>query len=111
MRIPASRWTAFDQFAPSLQPPVRGHIAELDSLRGIAAVIVVLDHFSRFWMETAHPAFLNHVREFPLSLLVNGGSAVIMTLPSERVAHRRTGFGLSSGLRLSLRGHAAKASR
>jgi len=33
-----------------------------------------------------------------------------LTLPSERVAHRRTGFGLSSGLRLNLRGQAARAS-
>jgi very-short-patch-repair endonuclease len=33
-----------------------------------------------------------------------------VTLPSERVAHKRTGFGLSSWLRLSLRGQAARAS-
>ncbi len=39
--------------------------------------------------------------------LVSRGGLI---LPSERVAHRRTGFGLSSGLRLNLRGQAARTS-
>jgi peptidoglycan/LPS O-acetylase OafA/YrhL len=71
-------WRLLDSFTRDLERPVRGHIVALDSLRGLAAAIVVLDHFSRFWLETGHPAWMDHVREFPLEFAVNGGSAVIL---------------------------------
>jgi peptidoglycan/LPS O-acetylase OafA/YrhL len=44
----------------------------------VAALIVVFDHFTRLWMETAHPAWAERLREFPLAIFTNGYGAVMM---------------------------------
>ena len=60
------------------QKPARGHIVELDSLRGLAAMTVVLDHFTRLWLETEHIGLVERLRAFPLAFLTNGYGAVMM---------------------------------
>ena len=51
---------------------------ELDALRGLAATIVVLDHFSSLWPWEAKPAWLRGILASPLGLLVSGHEAVIL---------------------------------
>jgi peptidoglycan/LPS O-acetylase OafA/YrhL len=58
-----------------LDKPIRGHIAELDSLRGIAAVFVLFDHFTRLWRESPSPSWAAHLH-FPV--IANGRAAVTM---------------------------------
>jgi peptidoglycan/LPS O-acetylase OafA/YrhL len=79
MLKPPERWRPFAPYIKDMEKPVRGHIVELDSLRGVAALIVVFDHFTRFWLETPHPSFLDRIYHYPpLYLLVNGHSSVMM---------------------------------
>jgi peptidoglycan/LPS O-acetylase OafA/YrhL len=65
-----------DSFTRDLQKPIRGHIVELDSLRGVAALIVVFDHFTRLWREASPSTSLRYISHLPF--LENGRSAVIM---------------------------------
>jgi peptidoglycan/LPS O-acetylase OafA/YrhL len=59
-----------------LERPIRGHIVELDSLRGLAAVFVLLDHFLRIWRESSTPALAWRLIHIPF--LSNGKAAVMM---------------------------------
>lgn len=57
----------------------RNHLPELDSLRGLAACVVLLNHFHQVWMGTHHPAWISRPRLNPLLwLLVNGHASVIL---------------------------------
>ena len=55
--------------ARDLTKPVRGHIVELDSLRGVAALVVVFDHFEKFWSEVSHPGVIDTLRRSPLGVI------------------------------------------
>ncbi len=59
-----------------LERPQRGHIVELDSLRGVAALFVVFDHFMRGWVDSSPPHFVRYIPYLPF--LSNGGAAVMM---------------------------------
>ena len=55
------------------------HLPELDALRGVAAMVVLLNHFQAAWLRTAHPAWLAHPAYVPpLWLLLNGHASVIL---------------------------------
>jgi peptidoglycan/LPS O-acetylase OafA/YrhL len=64
--------------ANSLAKPVRGHIVELDALRGVAAIIVVLDHFLRFWGAAQMPAWLARALTWPVVRIFCDGAAAVM---------------------------------
>ncbi len=55
------------------------HVPELDSLRGVAAAVVVLNHFHLAWLVAGAPRWLQHFRADPLLwLLVNGHASVML---------------------------------
>ncbi len=52
---------------------------ELDALRGVAAVVVMLYHFFRLWAGTAHARWVERLfTATPLRLLVSGRAAVVL---------------------------------
>ena len=57
-----------------------GHIVELDSLRGVAAITVVFGHFYLLWREAGHtPHWVEQLfRMPPFFLLVAGHAAVVL---------------------------------
>jgi peptidoglycan/LPS O-acetylase OafA/YrhL len=59
-------------------PPAGTRFRELDALRGLAASIVVFDHFQLLWPWEAKPAWLQCALASPLGLLVAGHEAVIL---------------------------------
>jgi peptidoglycan/LPS O-acetylase OafA/YrhL len=78
-----------------LTKPVWGHIVELDSLRGVAAIVVVLDHYQRLWREVPTHGLPSYI-QFPI--LANGNAAVrmffalsgfVLTLPFLRQRQQR----------------------
>ncbi len=55
------------------------HLPELDALRGLAAFVVLLNHFHEVWLTTKHPFWIARPRLNPLLwMLVNGHSSVIL---------------------------------
>lgn len=54
------------------------HYPELDALRGIAALIVVLGHYVRIWDSSAMQPTARKVIEEFLHPIFNGGSSVIL---------------------------------
>lgn len=70
------RWWAVAQ-----PPPVHGAAhrrPELDSLRGLAAAVVVLSHFEGLWSREAEPPWLTLLLRSPLGVVVAGHDAVIL---------------------------------
>ena len=65
-----------DRYDAGVPRPDRSHIVELDSLRGVAALFVVFDHFMRGWVEASPPHFVSYLPFIPF--LTNGGAAVMM---------------------------------
>lgn len=59
--------------------PRSKHLPELDALRGLAAFVVLLNHFYAVWLRTGHPSWLDHpMHKPPLWLLVDGHASVIL---------------------------------
>lgn len=57
----------------------RGHVPQLDSLRGVAALVVVFNHFHLAWLDAGAPAWLTRFRIDPvLWLLVDGHASVML---------------------------------
>ncbi len=54
------------------------HVPELDSLRGVAALVVLLNHFHLAWLVAGAPAWLQHFRVNPLLWLLVDGHASVM---------------------------------
>lgn len=74
-RLRASEATS----ASSAQAPVTRHLPELDALRGLAAMVVVLAHGHQAWLAAGAPAWLAHPRHNPLLwLLLDGHASVIL---------------------------------
>ena len=76
MPLPLVEDHALSQSITELERPQRGHIVELDSLRGVAALFVVFDHFMHGWVESSPPHFVQYIPYLPF--LTNGGAAVMM---------------------------------
>ncbi|MBB5058369.1 peptidoglycan/LPS O-acetylase OafA/YrhL [Granulicella aggregans] len=70
------RHLLFDPFRNEQQAQDRIHLVELDSLRGLAAMSVVLLHFLEGWLQTAPPEYVKYVVYIPL--LTSGTAAVMM---------------------------------
>lgn len=58
------------------QAPARGHLDELDSLRGLAALFVVFHHFVEGWTEAGPPHFVGYLKYVPF--LINGTARVML---------------------------------
>ena len=54
------------------------HVPELDSLRGVAALVVLLNHFHLAWLAAGAPRWLQHFRVNPLLWLLVDGHASVM---------------------------------
>lgn len=67
---------SLDSVPPGPQRQDCGHIVELDSLRGVAALFVVFEHFMRGWVQSTPPHFVNYLPYLPF--LTHGGAAVMM---------------------------------
>lgn len=80
--------------------PVRRYV-ELDALRGVAALIVMLYHFLRLWAGTPHPRWVERLfTATPLRLLVAGRASVVLffllsgfVLSLPRLEHVEQGYG------------------
>ena len=70
------RTYVLDRYHAGLARPERGHIVELDSLRGVAALFVVFDHFMRGLVQSSPPHFVASIAYLPF--LTNGAGAVMM---------------------------------
>ena len=66
----------FDPLQSGRQTQQKIHFVELDSLRGLAAVSVLLLHFLGGWIEAAPSPYVFYVAYIPL--LTNGSAAVIL---------------------------------
>ena len=77
------------------------HVPELDSLRGFAAVVVMLYHFYRLWQGTPHDRWAEHLlTASPLRLFVSGRAAVVLffllsgfVLSLPRLIHKQRPYG------------------
>jgi peptidoglycan/LPS O-acetylase OafA/YrhL len=70
------RTYVLDRYDAGPPRPDRGHIVELDSLRGVAALFVVFDHFLRGWYLASQGHFVGNFAYVPF--LANGQSAVML---------------------------------
>lgn len=76
---PGNVWTMNAPVPDSVQAPGTRHMPELDALRGLAAIVVVLNHGQQVCIAAGAPAWLAHPRHNPLVwLLVNGHASVIL---------------------------------
>jgi peptidoglycan/LPS O-acetylase OafA/YrhL len=70
----------FDPLRSGQQTPQQSqeriHFVELDSLRGLAAMSVLLLHFLEGWLEASPPHFVRYLGYIPL--LTNGSAAVVL---------------------------------
>ena len=66
----------FDPLRRGQQTPERIHLVELDSLRGLAAMAVLLLHFLEGWLEASPPHFVHYL--FYIPFLTNGSAAVVL---------------------------------
>lgn len=65
--------------APANILPDRKHFAELDSLRGLAAIVVVFYHWYHLYPQNIAPGIGERILELtPLQLLISGHSSVIL---------------------------------
>ena len=63
----------------ALTTPIRRHYVELDSLRGVAALIVVFHHFSMTWGGSAHSEVAFRFWEMPpMRYVLEGHRAVVL---------------------------------
>ncbi len=77
------------------------HVPELDSLRGLAAIVVMLYHFYRLWQGTPHARWAEHLlTATPLRLLISGRAAVVLffllsgfVLALPRLVHKQRPYG------------------
>ena len=75
----------------------KGRLAELDSLRGLAALSVVLFHFQSFWERAKLPIWERVGVLGPLRLVSSGHEAVLLFfLMSEARARRLSGVQLKA---------------
>jgi peptidoglycan/LPS O-acetylase OafA/YrhL len=70
------RQLVFDPLQRDQQETAPTHIVELDSLRGLAAMSVLLLHFLEGWMQTSPPHYVGYF--FYIPLLTSGNAAVMM---------------------------------
>lgn len=72
------KWYAPAMSEP-LSTPIRRHFVELDSLRGLAALVVVFHHFSMTWIGAAHSERAARFwRIPPMRYLLEGHRAVVL---------------------------------
>ena len=77
MSIQETKSAASLDIAPIVKE--RKHFKELDSLRGLAAVMVVVYHWTHLWPDKAYPRLLHLLLTLtPLQLIVNGHASVVL---------------------------------
>lgn len=77
MSVRETKSAAALDIAPILRE--RKHFKELDSLRGLAAVLVVVYHWTHLWPDSAYPRMFHLLLILtPLQLLVNGHASVVL---------------------------------